>query len=157
MFHDLNLKLAVLSVLMEAGHYVDEAEKIAAEHLDTAEDYKPIEAVMDFYRGIVIPPELLATVTSLQPDGGDLAYQHAMSVWDGEDDTFNITSLKGIEVLENLVEFSPIAMIGEDGIDYTPLLGCKKLQTVDMSFAVEAKSTERVLAALEKRGVDVGA
>lgn len=122
-------------------------------HLDTAEDFKPIPQVMDFDRSIEIPPKLLATVTSLSPDGGDLAYLYAMSEWDGEDDQFEIKSIEGIEHLVNLEEFTPLAMI--TAVDYTPILGCKKLKLVDMSYAKTGKRGAAVKAELLERGVDI--
>nr|ADH04650.1 unknown [Chondromyces crocatus] len=140
---------------MEDGHFVEEAEALHDAHAESAEDYKAIQEVMAFYEKLEIPPDLLATITSLVPDGGDLAYMHAVSVWDGEDDLFDITSLDGIEHLINLEVFAPIAMIGEGGIDYTPLLGCKKLKRVDVSFASEGEKNESVKEALEKRGVEI--
>jgi hypothetical protein len=155
MFKDFNFKLCVLSALMEEGHYVEEAEALHEEHADSAEDYKPIKQVIAFYRSIEIPERLLATITSLSPDGGDLAYDHAMSVWDGEDDQFDIKSIEGIERLINLEAFTPIAMIAEKGIDYTPILGCKKLKRVDMSFGKAGKKNEAVAKELKRRGVDV--
>jgi hypothetical protein len=155
MFQDFNFKLTVLSALMEEGHYAEKAEKLHDAHADSAEDYHPIEQVIAFYRSLKISAKRLATVTNLSPDGGDLAYMHAMGVWDGEDDQFNITSLEGIEHLENLETWTPIAMIGEDGVDYTPLLRCKKLKRVDMSFAKEGASTEAVREELARRGVEI--
>jgi len=155
MFKDFNLKLAVLSELMEGGHYVVEAERLRSDHGEGAEDYRPIPEVITFYRSITIPDELLATVTKLSPDGGDLAYLNAMNVWDGEDNQFDISSLEGIEKLVNLTEFTPIAMIAEDGIDYTPLLGCPKLKLADMSFASSDAKNEAVEEKLSSRGVEI--
>ncbi|EYF04186.1 DUF6892 domain-containing protein [Chondromyces apiculatus] len=155
MFKDLHFKLSVISALMEEGHYVEEAEALSAKHAKSAKPYKAIKQVMAYFEKLEIPAELLATITSLSPDGGDLAYQHATSVWDGEDDLFDITSIEGIEHLVNLEAFTPIAMIGEDGIDYTPLLGCKKLKRVDMSFGKEGPKNEAVMVELERRGVEI--
>jgi hypothetical protein len=155
MFKDVNFKLAVISVLMEDGHFVEEAEALKAKHGAAAEEFKPIEEVMAFYRSLEIPEALLATVKDLSPDGGDLAYVHAMTEWDGEDDTFDITSIEGIERLVNLESFTPLALMAEGGIDYTPLLGCKKLEVADISHAKKGKATDKVVAELEKRGVEL--
>ena len=154
MFKDINFKLAVISALMEEGHFEKEAKKLKAAHLSTAEAYVPIKEVMAYYESLTLSEKLLATVTTLSPDGGDLAYVYAMSEWDGEDDTFEIHSLEGIEQLVNLEEFTPISMMG-NGVDYTPILACKKLKNVDMTYAKDDKANKAVKAALEKRGVEI--
>lgn len=155
MFEDFNLKLAVLSVLMEAGHYATEAERLADIYGAAVRDDEAIPEVLQFYRGIELRPALLATVTRLCPDGGDLAYEHCMSVWDGEDGQFDIRSLEGIHQLTNLIAFTPVSMMAEGGVDYGPLLACQKLARVDMSFALPGKQSESVAATLRGRGVVV--
>ena len=154
-FADLHFKLSVVSALMEEGHYVDEIDA-AAEGAEDPEAYRPIAEVMAYVERLAIPKELLATVTSLQPDGGDLIYQAATTEWDGEDEIFDITSIEGIDALANLESFAPIAMITQKGIDYTPLLGCKKLKRVDFAFAAKGAANKAVRKELLARGVDVG-
>ena len=80
----------------------------------------------------------------------------ATTEWDGEDEMFDITSIEGIDSLVNLTSFAPIAMITPKGIDYTPLLACKKLTRVDFSFAAKGAANRAVRKALAARGVDVG-
>lgn len=155
MFPDLFFKLSVLSALMEEGHFVKEAKALQAAHRAKAKDYQPIKEVMAFYESIEIPPKLLATVKTLQPDGGDLAYLYGVNVWDGEDDIFDITSIEGIENLVNLEELSPISMITSKGIDYSPLLGCKKLTRVDAAWADKSKASKDAIRELKARGVEV--
>ncbi len=156
MFEDLNLKLAVLSVLMEDGHYAAEAERLADAHGAAVKEGEPIPEVMAFYRAIVLRPALLATVTRLAPDSSDLAYVHAMNEdWGGDGSALDIRSLAGIEHLTSLVAFSPVAMMAEGGVDHGPLLGCQKLVRVDMQFAVPGKASQTVAATLRGRGVVV--
>ena len=154
-FKDLHFKLSVLSALMEDGHFVEEAERLNAKFGKTTKDYTAIKKVMEFYESVEIHAELLATITELLPDGGDLAYVHAVNVWDGEDDLFDIGSIEGIEQLVNLERFEPIAMISQEGIDYAPILGCKKLRKVDMSFSDGGSGAKKVAAELRRRGVEV--
>lgn len=154
-FEDLNLKIAVLSALMEDGHYAAEAERLAELHGAATAPHLPIPEVMAFYRAIELRPALLSTVTRLCPDTSDSAYEHAMNDWDGDDDTFDITSLVGIERLTNLVTFAPVSLIAEGGIDYGPLVRCERLVSVDMSFARPGKESETVAARLRGRGVVV--
>lgn len=154
-FSDVRFKLSVVSALMDDGHYVKELDKVAAAAVD-AEDYQPIAEVLDHVAALVIPPARLAKIKSLQPDGGDLIYQVATTLWDGEDDIFDISSIEGIESLVNLEVFAPIAMIDSKGLDYTPLLGCKNLVRVDFEFAASGAKQQKVRKALAARGVDVG-
>jgi hypothetical protein len=165
-FKDLNFKLSVISALMEEGHFVDEVSQIKEEFKDGAEDYLAIEQVMTYYASLVLSDELLATITTLQPDGGDLAYFYATTMWDGEDDQFDIHSIEGIERLVNLETFAPIAMIScpsaynpqntaEDGIDFTPLLGCPKLKKVDTAMARKGSPSDDVARILTARGVSL--
>ena len=152
-FEDLHFKMSVISALMEEGHFVAEAEKLKARHGASTEDYRAISNVMEYYSQLEIPKNLLESITSLMPDGGDLAYVNAVNVWDGEDDLFDIRSLGGIEQLVNLERFEPIAMMSQDGVDYRPLLACTKLRKVDVTFADD--SGEAVAAELKRRGVEV--
>lgn len=154
MFPDLNFKLCVISALMDLGYFEDEASE-AQDSDEETEDFEAIPAVMEFYRDLELGPELLARVTSLTPDGGDAVYEYATHVWDGEDDQFDVSSIEGIEQLVNLERFAPAAMLPSKGIDFTPLLGCKKLKTVDMTFAAKSAENDRVRAELTARGVRI--
>ncbi len=150
-FADFHLKLAVLSVLMEEGHYAVEAERLADIYGAAVKDGDVIPEVLAFYRQIELRPALLATVTRLSPDTGDLAYFHATSDWDGEDGR----SLEGLEHLPNLVAFAPAGLMSPAGVDPTPLLRCEKLVRADLAFARPGPESERVAAALVGRGVVV--
>jgi hypothetical protein len=46
-------------------------------------------------------------------------------------------------------------MICKEGVDYTPLLRCKKLKRVDMAFAKKGASTKAVRKELARRGVEI--
>lgn len=153
-FADLHFKLSVVSALMDAGHYTSEIEAIA-QAAEGAEAYRPIAEVMAYVASLDIPKKRLAEITSLQPDGGDLIYQAATTEWDGEDDIFEITSIQGIDGLVNLTSFAPIAMITPKGLDYAPLLACKKLTHVDFGFAAKGAANRAVKKALAARGVNI--
>ena len=153
--NNFKLKLAIISALMDDGHFVAEAKRIKAKHGKKAKDYKPIKEVIAFYRTIELTPKQLASITTLSPDGGDLAYVHAMNVWDGEDGQFDIESLAGIEALVNLEELTPISMMSENGVDYSAIAGCPKLKKVDMTFAKAGKKSDALAVKLEARGVEV--
>jgi len=121
-------------------------KRIKAKHGKKAKDHRPIKEVIAFYRSIELTPKQLASVKTLSPDGGDLAYVHAMNVWDGEDGQFGIASLDGIDALVNLEEFTPIAMMSEDGVDYSAIALCSKLKKLDMTFAKSGKKSDALAA-----------
>ena len=154
-FKDLNFKISIIGALHELGYYNDEADAIKDENLDWDEDYKPIPAMVEFYRNLKIKPEYLEEIEDFQPDGGDLCYQYLFNVWDGEDNQFDIKSIEGIGALKNLKSFDPISMIHEDGLDYGPILECKNLEFVNMEYRNDDnKTNDSVKLQLEKRGVE---
>ncbi len=155
-FKDLNFKICIVGALHDLGYYNEELENIKKDNLDWDEDYKPIPAVLEFYKNLKIDQKYLDEIEELQPDGGDLCYQYLFNVWDGEDDQCNIKSIEGIENLRNLKSFEPNSMINENGIDFTPILGCLKLENVAMEeWQSNSKKNEKVRERLKEREVDV--
>ena len=154
-FQDFHFKLSVISALHDLGYYVAEVEEIKAANKDWDQNYQPIPAVLDYYRNLVIDPEYLAEIDAIQPDGGDLCYFYIFNVWDGEDNQFDITSIEGIEQLANLELFDPFSMIAEEGLDYTPLLACHKLQKVAAAYIKQDVHSENILRQLQNRGVEI--
>ena len=155
-FKDINFKISVMGALHDLGHYVEEVKAIHEKHYNPSDfSYKPIPEVLAFYQQVHIEQALLDKIEHLIPDGGDHCYAYLMNNWDGEDDQFDIQSIEGIELLRNLQSFDPISMINMDGIDYSPLLACKKLESVNPEFAAEDPENDKVLAELEARGVEV--
>ena len=154
-FPDLNFKISIIGALHDLGYYNEEAKAVQDENESWEEDHKPIPAVVAFYRDLEINPAYLAGIESLQPDGGDSCYQYLFNYWDGEDDQFDIHSIAGIKHLTNLKVFDPISMIASDGIDYSPLLRCTRLQTVSGDHVKPGIENELVLKQLEERGVTI--
>ena len=154
-FKDLNFKLSVVSALHDLGYYVEEAERISEENEDWDDDHEAIPAVLEFYEQLDVNPAYLKEIEGLYPDGGDLAYQYATIAWDGEDEQFDISSLEGIEYLENLKVFAPSSMITMQGVDYSPLLACKKLEKADVLYIRKDDKADAVIKALHDKGVDV--
>ena len=155
-FKDINLKISVIGALHDLGFYKEEAEALKDRYYNGADfSYKPIPEVYEYYQNLEIDQAKLDQIESLQPDGGDLCYLYLMNNWDGEDDQFLISSLEGIEQLTNLKSFDPISMIVEEGLDYSPLLKCKKLEEVSSAFALESSKNEKVIEQLEERGVEM--
>lgn len=154
-FKDLNFKISVLGALHDLGYYNEEALKIQQANFDWDEDYKPIPAVLDFYKNLDINPDFLHEIEFLYPDGGDLCYEYLFNVWDGEDNQCDISSIEGIENLHNLKIFDPISMISDKGIDFSPLLKCENLETVSSEFILKDEKNRKVLKLLENKGVKI--
>jgi hypothetical protein len=153
-FKDLNFKFCVISELHHLGFFKEEAGKIKDENYNP-EDYsdEPIVEVYEYYKNLEIGQELLDKIECLRPDGGDYAYDYMMNNWDGEDNQFDIHSIDGIDKLQNLKEFYPISMV--DKIDYSPLLGLKKLEKVNIDWMADTPENKKVVKELEKRGVTI--
>lgn len=155
-FKDINFKISVIGALHELGFYKEEAEALKDKYYNEDDySYEPVPQVYEYYQNLQIDQDKLDQIESLQPDGGDLCYVYLMNNWDGEDDQFLIKSIEGVELLTNLTSFEPISMIHEDGIDYSPLLKCKKLESISADFAKEGSKNEKVLEKLEERGVEI--
>jgi len=153
-FNDINFKISVIAALQEMGYYKKEAEALFKDNNGPHDSSgKPINEVFDYYKNLVIEQKLLNKIESLKPDGGDSSYLFLINDWDGEDDLFNIKSIEGIELLKNLKSFLPLSMIGENGLDFSPLLKCEKLKEVSAKFIIEGKEQDEIIKQLEARGV----
>lgn len=56
----------------------------------------------------------LDKITEICFDGGNEIYFYICSDWDGEDDYFEIKSIKGYENLKNLTEVTYISIVEEE-------------------------------------------
>ncbi len=109
-FVDLNVKLAVVQVLMyELGllqpvfDVTEFVEAHADRDIDLArEGHRPIPEVVAHFEALPVPRSLLAEVTSIFQDGGNDIHLQVAPLWDGEDDTFDITDVTDLEQLPNL-------------------------------------------------------
>ena len=125
-FKDINLKLAVLSELIDNGHIdigepQDLYDHVLGRHFDLeAEGYEPVAEARDFLARFPLSQDILDKVTSIEFDGSSTSYRYINYFWDGEDDEFTIQSLDGIEALRNLKSIRIISMVG-DKIDLAPL------------------------------------
>lgn len=126
-FKDVNLKLAVLSELIDAGH-IDIGEPqdlynhVLGRPFDLEEEgYDPVPQARDYLARYPLPQELLDKVTSLEIDGGSKIYRYVNYFWDGESGEFDITSIAGCEALRNLKSLRIISMLEPDKVDLSPL------------------------------------
>lgn len=126
-FKDVNLKLAVLSQLIDVGAIdigdpQDLYDHVLGRHFDLEGDgYRPVPEARAYLARYPLTPELCAKVTDIEFDGGATAYRYIHYFWDGEDDAFTIRSLDGIEALPNLKSVSIISMLDLDAVDLAPL------------------------------------
>lgn len=109
-FKDFNFKLAVIQVLMyekdllepkfDLYEFVDLYTK---REIDIEEEgYKIIREVKTYFNNLEIPSKLLDEVDEICQDGGNEIYTQLMPFWEGEDETFNITSTADLELVPNL-------------------------------------------------------
>lgn len=113
-FKDLNFKLLVIQELMydqkkllprfDVNEYVrlhTEREIMLEE-----EGYAVIPEVLAYFKGLLIPPSLLADVEELAFDGSSEVYHQVFPYWDGECDTFDVHSIEDVALVPNLKRMS---------------------------------------------------
>ncbi len=125
-FKDINLKLAVMSELIDNGHIdigdpQDFYDHVLGRRFDLeAEGYEPVAEARDFLARFPLSQDILDQVTSMEFDGGSEIYRYINYFWDGESDEFTITSFDGLEALRNLKSIRIISMVDES-VDLAPL------------------------------------
>ncbi|WP_244471314.1 DUF7256 domain-containing protein [Rhizobium ecuadorense] len=140
-FADPNLKLVVLSSLLDAKHIdLGTPGQLAAHVLGRAVDledegYEIIPQARDYLERYPLTDDLLATVEEIEFDGGGTVYEYAWYFWDGEDDVFDVKDLSGIELCRNLKRFSAISMIGN--VDVRTLVSFPKLEHLRLSTGID--------------------
>lgn len=116
-FDDLNFKLAILAALEEQGLISFGTPPQLAEHVlgrkfdMSNEGYKPVPAVLDYLARYPLTPQMLDELQILNLDGGSMIYHHIWHFWHGEDNTFDIRNLVGIEHCRNLRELNVASMV----------------------------------------------
>ncbi|WP_249123504.1 MULTISPECIES: hypothetical protein [unclassified Bradyrhizobium] len=139
-FIDVNFKLAVLSSLLDAKAIdLGTPQQLAAHALGRPVDlddegYALIPQARDYLARYPLTEDLLAAVERLEFDGGATIYPYVQYFWDGEDDTFTIGDIAGIEKCPNLTELRIISMI--DGIDARQLVPLRRLARLSCDTGV---------------------
>ncbi|KPN62467.1 hypothetical protein AKJ29_00565 [Aliiroseovarius crassostreae] len=157
-FADPNLKLVVLSSLLEEGH-IDLGE--SSDFLSWVLD-QPVSDPWDLGFGIIQPAydylaryplgqSLLDEVETLSFDGGLEIYFYVSPTWDGETEDFDISSFEGLQHLRNLRVFEASSMIPE--LDLNLLAGFDKLEVIE--GGVPVSNTEALLAMPTLRSVEL--
>jgi len=146
-FSDVNLKLAVMSALLDAKALdLGTPEQLATHVLSRPVDlekegYELIPEALDYLARFPLSDDLLASVESMEFDGGATIYPFAWYFWGGEENAFNIKDLSGIRFCPNLKSLSVISMI--DKIDIRALVPLKRLE--ELSINVPSENLEALL------------
>ena len=114
MFEDFGFKLIIIdSLLNKQPSFEDKLKLLKEKYIDSYECYVNkgiIKEILTFFEKIVLTEEDLRKVTELCFDGGNDVYFLVQPDWNGEDDSFNISSVTGFERLVNLKEVEYISM-----------------------------------------------
>ncbi|UYZ38025.1 hypothetical protein OD350_10250 [Clostridium beijerinckii] len=117
-FEDFNFKLVVIDALLDKNPSFDEELKaLIEEYTENYEWYSdagPIEEILEFFAQLNIEKRDLDKITELCFDGGNEIYGFIQPDWYGEDDYFDVKSVKGFEVIENLKSVNFISMVEEE-------------------------------------------
>lgn len=134
---DPNLKLTLLQCLWSEGilrPFDREAffREALGEPYDARAAYndRVDVRVRDALLGTPLAPEALAKLKLLQWDGGDDVFHYVWTNWDGDDETFFVSSFDGIEACSSLEEISFDA--GFRGTDIAPLVSLPRLTEVKL-------------------------
>ncbi len=152
-FADVNFKLAVLSALDEQGTITLGQPPTLAEHLlgrrfDVGtEGFRPVPEVLDYLARYPLDLEKLAALESLNLDGGSMIYHQIWHFWHGEDDTFDIVSLDGIEHCPNLRELGVASMLSP--VDISLLTSLRQLADLYIGTNISNIAALRHLPSLQ--------
>jgi hypothetical protein len=136
MFHDINFKLCAIQALMYEKKLLTpkfDVYKFVKSHKDgdidiNEEGYDVIPEVLEYFRKLEIPTELLTTITEIYQDGGNDIYMQISPFWDGEDDRFNITQTNDLSLFPNLTKMT--IFHGEN----TTILERLKAKNIDVDY-----------------------
>lgn len=113
-FEDFSFKLLVVEELMYRSEALTPRfnwfDHLKAQGVDDPDDYsyqdenfaEILPECRDHFENLLIPRELLDSVTTILVDGGNEAFMHAAPSWDGEDDLFDVRSLADLDLVPNL-------------------------------------------------------
>ena len=128
MFEDFRFKLVVLeSLLGKNASFVDEFKEFTKKLEEKYDDYvfeignfiNPviIEPILKFLENVELTEEDLEKVDEICIGGGLEIYGILCPNWDGEDELFEIKSVKGFEKLKNLKKVIFISCCDEELLD----------------------------------------
>ncbi|GIG70481.1 DUF6892 domain-containing protein [Phytomonospora endophytica] len=123
-FTDLNFKLLVVQDLMydkgllgpsfDLRGFVD---GFTGRDIDIdAEGHAPIPEALAYFAELPVPRALLSEVVELEQDGGNDVYMQIAPLWNGEDDSFDVTDFSDVELLPNLRSMT-LTGVGEETLE----------------------------------------
>lgn len=117
MFEDFNFKLIIIDKILKNTpdfyeRYKELEDKAYTVYRDS-EQYGCIEEIVEYFENLVLTQEDLDKVTEIDIDPEDI-HGCIWPDWDGEDDIFNITSIKGCEILKNVKKVWHLSGMCED-------------------------------------------
>ncbi len=107
-FEDINFKLIIINELMYEKKLLTPAFNLMsfAKEFDHREistkGYDIIPEALEYMTGLKIPEELMSSITELTYDPASEIYRHLIPYWDGEEDIFEVSSLKDLSKLHNV-------------------------------------------------------
>ena len=161
-FPDAGLHIAVLGALLDAG--VEDEERIEAklEGIDDDEDeFVRLRAAMARLHAIKLDRKQVARIERLDFDGGNEVYlmleQGAGVYTGGEDDTYSLRSLEGINALSALQDLDLDGHgYREETLDLRPLEGHPSLTSFILSGECSGAATLEALPKLAALDVRLG-
>ena len=121
LFEDFNFKLVVIEALLDKNPsfkgILDEMIEKYTKKFEWYTNSGPIEEMLQFFSELDIDQNDLDKITELCFDGGNEIYGYIEPDGDGEDDFFDIQSVKGFEHLKNLKSVEFISMISEESLE----------------------------------------
>ena len=160
-FRDPNLKLAVLSSLIEAdaidlAEPHDLADAVLQRRIDLGRDgYDLIREAYDYLVRYPLTDADLARVETITFDGGEEIYRYCFYDWDGTTGDFDIKSVEGIARCVNLRRFEYISILNAVDVDH--LVGLSKLAEVSLPGDCRHPDGLLELPALKKLAFHQGA
>jgi len=153
---DINLKFAIIATLNKEGYYIEEAEKLKktksySREYREAPFHSVIKEVYEYYLNLEIEENILNLITTFNPRGTENCYNLILKEWDGEDDTFDIKSLEGIELLTSMSTFGPYIL--RESVDISALLKCSALKYIKQDSIPVNDHTKEVVELLVTKGV----
>ena len=145
---DDNLKLAIIQALVERGNLAGLVTRAKAKR--TGHGQRLEKAVRKALLALALDPAELASITKLEWFAASPIISTLWETWDGEDDTFDLHDLRGIEACPNLVKL----VLGETCTvtSFMPLATLRKLKTISCWGGATRVDDLAPLAALTKLG-----
>jgi hypothetical protein len=115
------LKILIFDALLDKSpSFQDELNALIEDYTENYEWYSdagPIEEILEFFADLDIENKELDKITELCFDGGNDIYGFIQPDWDGEDDYFDVKSVKGFKTIKYLKSVELISMVDEEVLE----------------------------------------